>query len=180
MTGDRTVVSEERVVMFTDIHSYSLVALELGEHQARFLQALYEALGDAICEHGGEIIKYLGDGVLCLFPAGAEAAAVACAIRLREAYSQMVAERGIRAQTELEVGIGSGPVTLGVFGHSSLRQKDVVGELVHTVGGIGHHRGIAITSEVYERVKNSYRTRELPGLEVKWRDDPLRVWEVET
>jgi class 3 adenylate cyclase len=174
------MISEERVVIFTDIHSFSLVTREVGEQQAEFLQALYVMLGDVICEHGGEIIKYLGDGLLCLFPAGEEEAAVACGIGLRRAYSQMLEDRGIRTETELEVGIVSGMVTLGEFGHSSLRQKDVVGEVVFTAGGIGHHRGIAVTEQVYERIKDSFKTKELPSLGVKWRDEPLRVWEVVT
>jgi class 3 adenylate cyclase len=180
MPGDETLVSEERVVMITDIHSFSLVTREVEEQQAEFLQALYEMMGDVICELGGEIIKYLGDGLLCLFPTGQEEAAVACGIRMRREYSQMVEDLGIRTETELEVGIGSGTVTLGEFGHSSMRQKDVVGEVVHTVGGISHHRGIAITEQVYERISDSFKTKELPSLGVKWRDVPLRVWEIES
>jgi hypothetical protein len=44
---------------------------------------------------------------------------------------------------------------------------------------IGHHRGVAITESVYERIKADYRTNRLPDFKVKWRDEPLKTWEVE-
>ncbi len=91
---------------------------------------------------------------------------------------KIVSRRGLPPDTELEVGIGSGEVMTGVFGHSSLRQKDVFGEEVNRAATIGYHRGIAITERVYDAVKGHYKTRRLPNFSVKWQDEPLQVWEV--
>ena len=57
---------------------------------------------------------------------------------------------GLPRETELEIGIGSGEVEVGTFGHQSLRQKDVFGQEVNCTAVIGHHRGIAITETVYD------------------------------
>lgn len=172
------VVIEERVVLFTDIHDCSLVFNELGQKSYSFLQEVFETLGDLVVRYGGEILKYLGDGMLCVFPADSENDAVRCALEMREAFASVVRTRGVAHPTELEVGVGAGEVTLGTVGHESLLQKEVFGEVVNRTAKIGHHRGIAITEQVYDKVRENYETRRLPDFEVKWRDEPLRVWEV--
>ena len=172
------VVIENRVIVFMDVHNYSIAVGALGENQYGFLQQVYETLGDIIVEHGGEIIKYLGDAILCVFPADSENEAVACALELREAFSNLVSERNLPRDTELEIGISSGEVGVGMFGHRSLRQKDVFGEEVNRAAVIRHHRGIAITENVYEKVNRNYETSRLPVFQVKWQEQPLNVWEV--
>ena len=173
------IVKTDRVVLFTDVHHFSIAAQVLAERQYAFLQALYETLGDIIVEHRGELVKYLGDGVLCIFPAGLEQHAVASAVAMREAFAEMVERWELPADTELEVGIGAGEVAEGVFGHRTLRQRDVYGEVINQAARIGHHRGVAITERVYEKVKDAYAVRRLPDVVLKWQEEPLRVWEVE-
>jgi adenylate cyclase len=169
---------EERVVLFTDIHNYSLTAMNLGDDQYAFLQEVYDDLGDLIVGHQGEIIKYLGDALLCLFPADGALEAITCSLKLRRAYAAIVDRRRIPIQTDLEIGLDLGRVAVGVFGHESLRQRDVFGEAVNLAATIGHHRGVAVTESVYRKIQQAFPTRELPATKVKWREDPVRVWEV--
>ena len=172
------VLLEDRVIVFIDIHNYSIAARALGDERWRFLQETYETLGEIVVAHGGEIVKYLGDGMLCVFPANAENDAVVCALELRAAFSDLVVRHSLPPDTELEIGIGAGQVAIGIFGHKSLLQKDVFGETVLHAAAIGHHRGVAITEWVYERVKASHETRKLPARTVKWQAEPLQVWKV--
>ena len=109
------IVKTDRVVLFTDIHHFSIATQVLAERQYAFLQAFYETLGDIVVEHQGELVKYLGDGVLCVFPAGLEQHAVASAIAMRGAFAEMVRRWELPADTELEVGIGAGEVGEGVL-----------------------------------------------------------------
>ena len=76
------------------------------------------------------------------------------------------------------MGIGAGEVEYGMFGHRSLRQKDVWGDEVYRAACIGHHRGVAITESVYEAVKGEYATRRLEDMRVALHDEPLKVWEI--
>ena len=175
---DHNITMESRVILFMDIHNYSIAARALAGEQYGFLQKVYETLGDVVVEYKGEIVKYLGDALLCVFPADSENEAVECSLKLRKAFSDIVSRRGLLPDTEIEIGIGSGDVAVGTFGHESLRQKDVLGEEVNRVAMIGHHKGIAITERVYEEIKTSYETRRLPDFRVKWQDEPLKVWEV--
>jgi len=176
--GNPNFTIEERVVLFADVHDYSRVSRALGVDAYDFLQEMYEKLGDIIVEHGGTIVKYLGDALLCVFPAGTENEAVDCALKLRPAFAQIVSHRGLSVETELEIGLGSGQVATGIFGHRTLLQWDVFGEEVNRAATIGHHRGIAITERVYDRVRSNYPVRRLPDFSVKWQTEPLKVWEV--
>jgi len=175
---NNTIASRNHVVLFTDIHDFSIVANILKENQYGFLQEVYEKLGDIIVAYKGEIIKYMGDAILCIFPADTENEVVKCALELRKAFGDIVSTRNILHDTGLEVGIGSGEVGVGLFGHKSLRQKDVFGEEVNRAARIGHHRGIAITENVYDKIRRDYKTGRLSEFQVKWLEEPLRVWEV--
>jgi class 3 adenylate cyclase len=172
------ITIEERVVLFADVHDYSKIGRALGVDSYSFLQEMYEKLGDILVEHDETLVKYLGDALLCAFPADTENKTVDCALKLRPAFAQIVSGRGLSVETELEIGIGSGQVATGTFGHRSLLQWDVFGQEVNLAETIGHHRGIAITERVYERVKSNYTVHRLPDFNVKWQIEPLKVWEV--
>jgi adenylate cyclase len=172
------VTIENRVILFTDVHNFTLVSMAIGHDAYGLLQEMYETLGDIIIEHRGEIVKYMGDAMLGVFAADAEREAVACARQLRQAFARMVSARRLTIETELEIGIGSGEIAIGEFGHRSLRQKDVFGEEVNRAAVIGHHRGIAITERVCAHVSSAYPVRRLPDFRVKWQTEPLQVWEV--
>ncbi|MBU0492094.1 MAG: adenylate/guanylate cyclase domain-containing protein [Chloroflexi bacterium] len=176
--GDQDITVASRVILFTDVHNYSMACPASAADAFAFLQEMCETLGDILVAYQGEIIKYMGDAMLCLFPAHAENEAVECAVELRRAFAGLVSQRGLPPDTELEIGIASGEVAVGVLGHRSLRQKDVLGEVVNQTAAIGHHRGIAVTEPVYSRIKATHETRRLPDLSVKWQNGPLKVWEV--
>ena len=169
---------ESRVVMFTDVHEFSIVMSILGERQYDFLQTIYERLGEHIIAHRGEILKYLGDGMLCVFPENAAVDAVQCALTLRHVYAELVQAWDISHPTELEIGISAGEVAIGVFGHSSLRIKDMFSDIVCQAAAIGHHLGVAITEPVYGMIKSNFATCALPDRQLKWQPEPLRVWEI--
>jgi class 3 adenylate cyclase len=186
LCGERRIImetntwtTEERVILFTDLHEYSIVSRELGSENTRaFLQEFYESAGDIIVAYQGEIIKYMGDAILCIFPADSEIEAVRCAQQMRMAYEELVQRWNITHDTELEVGIDSGDVGVGMIGHASLRTKDVFSEHVNRAGVIGHHRGIAITDDVHKAVSAHVKTAPLPDVTLKWQNEPLKMWEV--
>lgn len=173
------IIMTDRVVLFTDVHNFSTATHVLAERQCDFLQELYETLGDIVVEHQGRLVKYLGDGFLCVFAAGLERQAVDSALALRTAFSDMVRRWDLPAEVELEVGIDAGQVGEGVFGHRTLRQWDVWGEVVNRAARIGHHRGVAVTRRVVDQVQDTHAVRRLPDVALKRESEPLEIWEVE-
>jgi class 3 adenylate cyclase len=169
----------DQVVLFLDMHEFSIAWRELGGRGVDFLQTAYERMGDIIVRYEGEIVKYMGDGMLCLFAAGSEGQAIEGAMELRQAYAKLAQEYDLSHDTELEVGISAGELEVGVFGHASLRQRDAFGEAINVAGMIGHYRGIAITESVYEQVKDMFETRPLPDVKVMWQYKPIKVLEID-
>jgi adenylate cyclase len=167
-----------RVVIFTDIHHFMTVAGDLKDKQHKFLQEFYDILGEIVVKHGGELIKYVGDGFICIFPSELAQSAVLCALKMRETFLQMVRRWKLPQEIELEVGVSGGKVTVGIFGHSSLRVKDVFGDVVNQAAIICHHRSVAITKWIHEKVKNTYQANQLPDVNFRWLDKPMKIWEI--
>ena len=172
------VITTSRVILITDIHDFSIVMAGMGWEVHELIQEVYERLGEIAVGHQGEILKYVGDTIVAIFPAGSEAAVIQCAAEMRAAYSEILLRRHITHESELEVGIGSGDVMEGVFGHPSLRMRDVFGEEVNRTAMIMHHRGIAITERVFDAVRLTHQTSPLPDVTVKWQAAPLKFWEI--
>ncbi len=93
------ITTENRVVVFTDMHNFSNVMRMHEETGVEFLQEAYEELGDIIVGHKGEIIKYMGDGIFALFPSDADNETVECAFQMREAFSEIVKRRQLPTET---------------------------------------------------------------------------------
>ena len=169
---------QPRVIVFTDVHHFMQVYDELGERAYDLLQEMYEASGEAIVRRGGEIVKYLGDSVFALFPEGEGIAAIECAQEMRREFAQLLKKYGVQTESELEVGIGSGQVTVRVVGHSSLRQKDAFGPAVSETATLMHYRGIAISRGVLEQVEGQFETLRLEDMPLKWQEEPLESWAI--
>ena len=111
----------DKVVLFSDIHNFSKIVAEMGSDYPIFIQQYYSAIGDDIVQAGGRIVKYMGDAILAVFARNAESKVVNCARKMRKRYAHLVEASAVTTRSELEIGINSGPVSFGTFGHPSLR-----------------------------------------------------------
>jgi len=176
---------EELVILFTDAHAFTRVMLELGEGRVLvFLDELYDRLGAEVVGRGGDIVKYIGDGFLAVFPAGESQTdacrrAVEAGFAMRRSYHAIVDDRRITTETEMEIGLSLGRCERGVVGHRSFRSEDVFGDAVNIAAVIGHHRGIAVTATVHDALAGVYPTTRLPDRSPKWSAGPLAIWQVE-
>ena len=166
------------VILFCDVHEFSIASVALGERLGGFVQDFYQTLGERIVVAHGTILKYMGDMMFALFADKAELPAVRCALQMRADFASLAARWGLPAPTELEVGVGSGTVIRGRFGHPSHVEEDAFGDEVNVVASICHHRGVAVTASVRERLKDAYRFMALPSRKLKWRSEPVEIWAV--
>ena len=169
---------EKRVILFSDMHNYSILTRFLGAEFPSFLQEIYEQLGEIIVNHQGEIVKYIGDSIFALFPEDSEIKAVECAVKLRKKFDEILIRFNVAQKSELEIGIGSGEVYTGTFGHASLLTRDAFGPTICETAMIMHTRGIGILKDVYTKVKNSYKTKRMNDRKVKWQSAPIPVWKI--
>ena len=178
LVGFTMVTSVDRVILFCDCHDFSRLQLVLPGPLFEFMDAFYRVCGECVVAAGGRIVKYIGDGILAVFPEDAADRAVAAATCMRKEHAALVSAQQTNVDSDLEVGISFGQVEEGIVGHATLRSFDLFGECVNEAAMIGHHRGIAVTDAVRVRLSKETAIQPLKPYHPKWRENPLTVWEV--
>jgi len=107
-----------------------------------WLNEHFDAMGDPVLERGGEILKFLGDGLLAVFPvagSGAEIEGAACTLALaaaEDALARNAALNAGRAATGgptlgLDVALHFGEVVYGNIGTARRLDFTVIGRVVN-------------------------------------------------
>ncbi len=121
-------------VMFADVSGFTALAEQLAldgaagtEELTRRLNAFFGALIATITEHGGEVVKFAGDGLLASWAAdgdltAATAQATACALA-----AQAVLGAATDVQLALRIGVGAGEITTMIVGGVYNRWELLVG-----------------------------------------------------
>jgi adenylate cyclase len=123
----------EAVVLLTDLRGYTASSEQLSpELLLEHLDRYFGTVVDAVREHGGDVLKFIGDGVLSIFPVGeGERREVS-----HRAYQALYAALMRAAQVEGLNFVGClhiGPVTYGNIGSPDRLDFTVVGPTVNVV-----------------------------------------------
>jgi len=134
----------DAAIMFCDLRGSTLLEEQLGRADyIKLLNQFFETTSTIIHEHGGEVLKFIGDAVLAVFPAGedpAEARAQALnsarviVARLRELAKE---EGGHRC--ECAIGIAYGGVTYGNVGSRERLDFTVIGQAANIAARLGDY-----------------------------------------
>ena len=108
------------------------------------LNALFDAQAEAITGHGGEILKFIGDGLLAIFPIeNASMAAAAARAALASAMEAVEAARGLTNDPsivgeplEIVVALHIGKAIYGNVGSAERLDFTVIGPAVNLVSRI--------------------------------------------
>ena len=140
------VVSIEAALWFSDLRNFTASGEALQpEKVIERLNAYFENIVGAIHEADGEVLKYIGDAVLAIFPVsgerGAKAACVAAASALHDAEKRLVSlnERAMaRGEPEVAHGVGLhfGTASYGNIGGSERLDFTVIGRAVNVASRI--------------------------------------------
>jgi len=135
------------VIWFSDLRNSTALAETLSRND--YLAALnqyFDCVAGTVIEHGGEVLKFIGDAVLAIFPIddenGASSAACRQALRaVRDAQDRLNAvnrEREMGAQLPLAFGTGlhRGNITYGNIGTSRRLDFTVIGPAVNEASRI--------------------------------------------
>jgi adenylate cyclase len=131
---------EEIAVLFADLRSFT----EFAEHKLPYdvvflLNRYFRAMGTAVEAAGGQVDKFIGDGVMALFGVGGRGAegcreALAAARRMAENLEEMNRTLAHDLPTPLRIGIGInvGPVIVGEMGYARATSVTAIGDTVNT------------------------------------------------
>ena len=126
------------VIWFTDLRHSTDLADQLP--QTEFLALLndyFEAMAESVLEHDGEVLRFIGDAALAIFPVGKDPddATIACRAAAAAAHDALERIRALNTRRQehsqplIEVGIGLhlGDVTYGNVGAENRLEFTVIG-----------------------------------------------------
>lgn len=127
------------VVWFSDVRGFTRLSVELdGAALLDLLNDVFEVVVEGLQTHGGQVLKFVGDGVLAVFPvADGDQAACEAASRAADDVQRRLAalreHRDARGLSTADVGIGMhlGDVAYGNVGAPGRLDFTVIGSAVN-------------------------------------------------
>lgn len=127
----------EMSILFIDIRSFTSLAEQMNpEETLKFLNSYFARITRIVESEFGFVDKYLGDGMLVVFPKSRDA--VRCAFSIRIDLVDYNAGRNRAGYDSIKVGIGinTGKVVIGFIGGHSRCQGTVIGDTVNVASRI--------------------------------------------
>ncbi|KUJ77900.1 guanylate cyclase [Ruegeria marisrubri] len=134
----------DAAIMFCDLRNSTALEESLGRNAyLSLLNGFFETVSEIVNENGGEVLKFIGDAVLAVFPAGDDAtAAQANALRSAKDIVERLAE--LRASAEdthcdCAIGLSYGRVTYGNVGSRERLDFTVIGQAANIAARLGDY-----------------------------------------
>lgn len=167
------LVHMDAVVMFSDLRDFTAKSAYWPE--AELIEAVndyFEIVAEAVQARDGDILKFLGDGVLSVFPVSGEKnqeerciAAAETAIEIRANLHALNERRQTQGKPPLETGTGihMGQVTYGNVGSRDRLDFTVIGPAVNLASRVEHlckatGDAVLATSAVADFVPSLFRS----------------------
>lgn len=129
--GDQ--VQREMTVMFSDIRSFTTLSEHMTpQENFNFLNDYLRQIGPIIRQHKGFIDKYMGDGIMALFPESVDSALeAAIGMRTEIAYTNETWLKQGKPQIKIGIALNSGSLMLGILGEERRLQGSVISDAVN-------------------------------------------------
>lgn len=180
-------VSKEMAIMFSDIRSFTAIAERItSQENFDFINAYLQRISPEIRNYNGFIVKYMGDGVMAVFPDGVDDAVRAGIAKLKQVrdYNQSRTNQGY-APLNIGIGIHVGDMMVGIVGEANRMQADALSDNVNLTArleGLTKYYGVSllISKEVVQRLSKpeTYQIRLLDRAIVQGRTESITVYEV--
>jgi adenylate cyclase len=174
-------------ILFADIRGFTSLSERMSpEDNFRFLNSYLKRVGPIIRQHNGFIDKYIGDGIMALFPEQA-ASALNAAIQIQETVRRYNNHRMRSGYDPIRVGIGihKGPLMVGTVGEAERMDGTVVSDAVNLAARIESltkrfDAGILISEMLFHELPDptQYNARVIARVRVKGKEQPVTVLQV--
>lgn len=180
-------VSKEMAVMFSDIRMFTSLAEKMGPDETfDFINDYLQRMSPEIRAHNGFVVKFMGDGVMAIFPDQVEDAvdaAIAQFQRMREFNDSL--HQAEKMAIDVGIGLHFGHLMLGMVGEHNRMQGDALSDTVNIAArmeGLTKLFGVSllISEQVLNRLihRKRYQVRFLARAIVKGRTAPIAIYEV--
>lgn len=180
-------VQKQLSIMFADIRSFVSISEKLPPHLLfEFLNGFLKDVGPLVRKHNGFIDKYLGDGVMALFPDSPEDA-LNCAMELQKVVQ--VFNKRMRMQDKPEIQLGSGIhcgiSMLGTIGDDYRMDSTVIADAVNLssrLEGLTKVYGadIIVSQQMLDALQKPYafKCRFLDRTFIKGKSEEINIYEI--
>ncbi len=134
----------DAAIMFCDLRRSTRLQETLGRKAyIKLLNRFFESTSDIVHAHGGEVLKFIGDAVLAVFPAGdaADQARKQAILAARESTQALIDMRDETEVPDLDcaIGVAYGSVTYGNIGSRERLDFTVVGQAANIAARLGDY-----------------------------------------
>ncbi|HMW04682.1 MAG TPA: 7TM diverse intracellular signaling domain-containing protein [Leptospiraceae bacterium] len=185
LLGDQT--KTEMSVMFCDIRNFTALSETMKpEETFKFLNAYLKRVGPIIRKNNGFIDKFMGDGIMALFPLNPEDA-VRSAVEMQETVREynLIRQKANYKPIQIGIGIHVGSLMLGTIGEANRMDATVISDAVNLASrleGLTKIYGapILISDVTFQKIKNQedYQYRMLGRVQVKGKKDSVGILEI--
>ncbi|HRY55366.1 MAG TPA: adenylate/guanylate cyclase domain-containing protein [Spirochaetia bacterium] len=180
---------KEMTIFFSDIRAFTELSERLTvEENFAFINSYLSRVVPIIRENGGFVDKYVGDGIMALFPdkTGPDEA-IRSAIAMQ---GKMLEYNGHRAKVgykpiSMGVGIHAGDLMLGVVGVSDRMENTVISDAVNLASRLqaitkAFNIAVAISEQAFKMLEDpgAYKYRFIGKVRVKGKAAPVSVFEI--
>ncbi|MEM9447199.1 MAG: glutaminase [Cyanobacteria bacterium P01_E01_bin.6] len=180
-------VSKEMAVMFADIRAFTAISESMTPRETfDFVNTYLRYVSPEIRKYQGFVVKFMGDGMMAVFPEGADdaiAAGVAVFNKLKIFNQELEASGQIPIQVGM--GIHAGHMMVGVVGERDRLQGDTLSDTVNLAArleGLTKYYGVsmAISGDLLQRLSSpeDYALRFIDQATVSGRSTAIAVYEV--
>lgn len=180
-------ISADMTVMFSDIRRFTSLAEKMEAQEIfDFINDYLQRMSPEIHAHQGFVVKFIGDGMMSVFPQQVESA-IAAGIAQFQQVRRYNAERRQQGQPPIDIGISlhHGHLMVGMIGEPSRLQGDALSDTVNLAARLeGLTKLYGASLLISETVKNQlqdpdyYALRFLDRVIVKGRTEPISIYEV--
>jgi adenylate cyclase len=181
----------DATVLFSDLRGFTTFAEARDPEQViEVLNRYLTGMSDAILDHEGTLVAYMGDGIMAVFgapvavPDHADRALAAARAMLRrlDEFNAWVRERGLGDGFKMGIGLHSGPVMSGNVGSARRLEYAAIGDTTNTAARLeGMTKGtpyqLFVSQPARDRLRDAPEQLEFVSeLEVRGREHGIRVW----
>src|SRR4029079_10668598 len=184
-------VRGEATVMFSDLRGFTSFAETLQPEQViDALNRYLTAMSEAILDHGGTLVAYMGDGIMAVFGAPlhqddhADRAldASRAIMTTLEGFNAWLREAEMHDGFKMGIGLNTGPVMSGNVGSERRLEDTGLGDTPSTAARLeGMTRGTPYQLYVADSTREALRTpaddlQEVGEFEVRGRKAKIKLW----
>jgi class 3 adenylate cyclase len=185
-------IDGERVdvgLFFCDLRGFTSLSATLEPHDVRaMLNHFYDLLTEIIHNHGGTVLKFVGDEVFAVFGAPLPClnnaqATLDCAMEIQgraHELDDMLANLHI-PPVKFGIGMNAGDVVAAHIGGGRRRQYDIVGDTVNLGSRLCSQAGkgeIVLPEKMIERLTNVPPMESMGAVQLKGLDEPVPLFKV--